>query len=111
MTVYIIQEMRGRDISDASEFGPLDILLPALEQATLSVQPTIRRMLRKLSKFNDNDYLLLAGDPAAIAIAGALAAQFNRGRFKLLKWDRITSQYLPLNVDLNYKVGATSEQF
>jgi len=111
MTVYIIQEMRGRDVSDASAFGPLDILIPALEQASLSVQPTIRRMLSKLSKFTDDDYLLLAGDPAAIAIASALAAQHNGGRFKLLKWDRLESRYLPLKVDLNYRPGVTSERF
>ena len=79
MTVFIVQEMRGRDITDAAEFGDLDILLPAKEQASLSTQPTVRRMIRKLSKFTDEDYLLLAGDPAGIAIAAALAAQNNMG--------------------------------
>ena len=111
MTVFIIQEMRGRDISDASEFGDLEILLPAKEQASFSTQPTIRRMVRSLSKFSDDDYLLLAGDPAGIAIAGALAAQNNRGYFKMLKWDRLDQKYYPLEVNLNQKLGGKSEQF
>jgi len=78
MTVFIVQEMRGRDITD-----------------------TVRRMIRKLSKFTDDDYLLLAGDPAGIAIASALAAQHNMGRFKVLKWDRLEQRYYPLEVNLN----------
>ena len=89
-----------RDITDAAEFGDLDILHPAKEQASLSTQPTVRRMIRKLSKFTDEDYLLLAGDPAGIAIAAALAAQNNMGRFKVLKWDRLEKRYYPLDVNL-----------
>ena len=102
MTVFIIQEMRGRDISDASEFGDLQILLPAKEQASFSTQPTIRKMVKSLSKFCDDDYLLLAGDPAGIAIAGAIAAH-NRGYFKMLKWDRLDKKYYPLEVNLHQK--------
>ena len=55
-----------------------------------------------LSKFTDEDYLLLAGDPAGIAIASALAAQNNMGRFKVLKWDRLEQRYYPLEVNLNF---------
>ena len=105
MTVYITQEMRGRDITDATSFGDIDILLPAGEQTSFSTQPTIRRMMRKLSKFSDDDYLLLAGDPAAIALASALAARHNAGRFKMLKWDRQEGKYYPLEADLNFKPG------
>ena len=60
MTVYITQEMRGRDITDATSFGDIEILLPAGEQASYSTQPTIRKLGRKLGKFTDEDYLLLA---------------------------------------------------
>ena len=101
MTVYITQEMRGRDITDATAFGELEILLPAEEQTSYSTQPTVRRMARKLSKFTDDDYLLLAGDPAAIA------SRYNAGRFKLLKWDRQEAKYFPLSVDLNHRPGGT----
>ncbi len=103
MTVYITQEMRGRDITDATSFGDVEILLPAGEQTSYSTQPTIRRMLRKLSKFSDDDYLILSGDPAAIALAAALAARVNSGKFKMLKWDRQEGKYFPLQADLNYR--------
>ena len=103
VTVYITQEMRGRDLSDAVVFGELDILVPAKDQIALSAMPTVRRMERKLSKFTDSDYLILAGDPVCIGIACALAAVNNNGRFKVLKWDRLESRYLPIAVNLFHR--------
>lgn len=100
MTVYITQEVRGRDLSDALEFGDLDILIPAKEQVALSAIPTLRRMERKLVKFTSDDYLMLSGDPVCIGIACALAAVANNGRFKVLKWDRLEEKYYPIEVDL-----------
>lgn len=100
MTVYITQEVRGRDLSDALEFGDLDILIPAKEQVALSAIPTLRRMERKLVKFTSDDYLMLSGDPVCIGIACALAALANNGRFKVLKWDRIEERYYPIEIDL-----------
>lgn len=100
MTVYITQEVRGRDLSDALEFGDLDILIPAKEQVALSAIPTLRRMERKLVKFTSDDYLMLSGDPVCIGIACALAALANNGRFKVLKWDRLEERYYPIEVDL-----------
>jgi len=100
VTVYITQEVRGRDLSDALEFGDLDILIPAKDQVSLSAIPTLRRMERKLVKFTSDDYLMLSGDPVCIGIACALAALANNGRFKLLKWDRLEERYYPIEVDL-----------
>ena len=44
MTVYIVQEMRGRDLSDAVTFGDIEILVPASEQASYSTQPLIKQL-------------------------------------------------------------------
>lgn len=103
MTVYITQEVRGRDLTDALGFGDLDILVPAKEQIALSSGPLVKRMERKLSKFSDNDFLMLAGDPVCIGVACALAAVSNNGRFKVLKWDRLEQKYFPINVNLYQK--------
>lgn len=110
VTVFIVQEMRGRDITDASEFGDLEILLTAKEQIgsflmlgenPMSVVPDAirRRMLEKLKTFSEKDYLLLAGDPAAIALASAIVSYITSGCFKVLKWDRLEQKYFPLLVD------------
>ena len=118
MTVFIVQEMRGRDITDASEFGDLEILLTAKEQigsflinpnlhqrhyqqCNMSVVPDAirRRMLEKLKTFSEKGFLLLAGDPAAIALASAIVSYITSGCFKVLKWDRLEQKYFPLLVD------------
>ena len=56
MTVYITQEVRGRNISDAASFGDLQILIPAKEQVAYSTQPTVRKISRGLKDFNDEDF-------------------------------------------------------
>jgi len=97
--VYAVQETQN-DITQAMDFGTIDVLLPPGAQIAFSPAPTVRRIQRKLSKYTDEDYLLLIGDPAAIGIACAVAAAYNHGRFKMLKWSRKENRYYPVSVDL-----------
>lgn len=97
--VYVVQETQN-DITSAMDFGTIDVLLPPGSQIAFSPAPTVRRIQRKLSKYTDEDYLLLIGDPAAIGIACAVAAAYNHGRFKMLKWSRKENRYYPVSVDL-----------
>ena len=99
MTVFVVQEAIGKNLLPAAKFGDIKILLPA-GQVAYSPAPTVRRLREKLSHFSDNDYLLLMGDPAAIAIAGAVACERNNGKMRLLKWDRQERQYFPIDVDI-----------
>lgn len=100
MTVYVIQETAGRNILPAKDFGDLEVLLPPNSNIVLSPGPTVRRLKKGLAKFNDEDYLLLMGDPAAIGIACAVASRANHGKMNLLKWDRLSSEYFPIEVNL-----------
>lgn len=97
--VYVVQETQN-DITSAMDFGTIEVLLPPGAQIAFSPAPTVRRIQRKLSKYTDEDYLLLIGDPAAIGIACAVAAAYNHGRFKMLKWSRKENRYYPVSVDL-----------
>ena len=101
MTVYVVQEVKGRNILSAEKFGTLELLLPEGSQLVLSTGPTVRRLRYRLRNFNDDDYLLLIGDPSAIGIACAGAATNNRGQFKCLKWDKREYKYYPVEVNLN----------
>ena len=99
MTVYVLQEM-GRNIRSAEKFGDLKIVLPDNKQMILSSGPLTFKLQKELRDFNDNDYLLLIGDPAIIEVAGAIAADINNGRFKVLKWDRNETKYYDIEIDL-----------
>ena len=107
--VFVIQETSIHDISSALDYGDIDVLLPPGSQIAFSPGPTVRRIRRKLMSFNDKDYLLLIGDPAAIGIACAVASEANNGRFKMLKWSKKEMRYFPVSVDLNEK-GELYEQ-
>ena len=99
MTVYVLQEM-GRNVRSAEKFGDLKIVLPDNRQIVLSSGPLTFKLKHELKDFNDNDYLLLMGDPAIIALAGAVASDVNGGRFKVLKWDRDEKKYYDIEIDL-----------
>ena len=98
MTVYVTQEM-GRSIRSAEKFGDLKVLLPDNRQI-VSSGPITFKLQQELKDFNDDDYLLLIGDPAIIAVAAAAAAKINNGRFKVLKWDRDDKTYYDIEIDL-----------
>lgn len=100
MTVYIVQEVPGRNVLSALSYGQLEVLLPPGMQVTLSSGPVVRRLKGALRNFGDNDYLLLMGDPVAIGIACSVAGMVNQGRYKMLKWDREQRLYYPLQVNL-----------
>ena len=99
MTVYVLQEM-GRNVRSAEKFGDLKVVLPDNRQIVLSSGPLAFKLQQELKDFNDNDYLLLMGDPAIIALAGAVASDVNGGRFKILKWDRDEKKYYDIEIDL-----------
>lgn len=97
--VFVVQEVVGRNFLPAQEFGKVKVLLPPGNIA-FSSGPTMRRLNSALAKYGEEDYLLMAGDPAAIAMAGAVACDRNRGRMKLLKWDRQERRYYVVQCDI-----------
>ena len=101
MTVFIIQEVPGRNIASAQSFGKLVPLLPERTNLMLTTGPAVRKVKRVLSSFNDEDFLLLMGDPAAIGLACGVAATVNQGRFSVLKWDRQAAVYYPVSINLH----------
>tara|TARA_R100000306_G_C4359463_1_gene134537 strand:- start:341 stop:655 length:315 start_codon:yes stop_codon:yes gene_type:complete len=102
MTVYVLQEM-GRNVRSAEKFGDLKVLLPDNKQIVLSSGPLTHKLQKELKDFNENDYLLLIGDPAIIAVAGAIVSNINNGKFKVLKWDRDEKKYYDIEIDLRGK--------
>jgi hypothetical protein len=110
MTVYITHEMRGRDISTALEYGAVKVVLPI--ECQITDNPTqkgvaIEIVEDTLRDFNDEDYLLLAGDPACIAICFTIAALNNNGHVRILKWDRLRESYYP--VEIQIEIGESDD--
>ena len=94
--VYVVQNQIGKDISQANTFGKLVILLEPGLQINGDSSDVTNKLFERLVSFSDEDYLLLIGDPVAIGLSVAIAAEINNGQVNLLKWDRRTSRYLPI---------------
>ena len=101
MTVFVVQEMPNRDILSAEKYGELVPILPPGYQLILSPGPTVQKIKKVLKDFNDEDYLLLMGDPSLIGGACSIAAKNNIGKYKVLKWDRERRKYYPLEININ----------
>ncbi|WP_448506569.1 hypothetical protein [Immundisolibacter sp.] len=90
------------NLTPAVQYGKIQVLIPAGASLISSV-PTVRTLREKLRNFCDDDYLLPIGDPSIMMAAGAIAAEFNHGRIKVLRWDRKQRCYIPIQIDTSGK--------
>ena len=104
-SVFITQEVEGRNFFPARRYGTLVPLLPSNAQVVFSSEPVTRKIKRALSKFSDKDFLLLSGDPIIMGLSMMVAAEMNRGYMKLLKWDKHEKDYYEVVVDFFNKKG------
>ena len=114
-TVYVIQEIPGTasgnpkiNIMGASKYGEFKFLLPELSQMIFSHGPLIFKLRNLLKNFNQDDYLLLTGDPAIIGVACSIVSDMTNGKYNLLKWDKQERQYYPIEINL-YEKGEIDE--
>jgi hypothetical protein len=96
-TVYFTQELRGRDVSEAAQFGDIAIVIPHYKVKAKDPMQLYEEAHTVLKNFTEDDYLLLAGDPNIICICSAILA-VSLGEFKTLKWDRLLKTYLKSNL-------------
>jgi hypothetical protein len=100
MTVYVTQENPRVNIVSALQWGDLEPLTSPFDQIHLDPGRVVASIRGKLRGFGDDDWLLAMGDPAIIGIAFAIAAEVNRGRVNLLKWDKTEKSYYPVKIGL-----------
>ncbi len=83
------------DVSGARVFGDIVVLCPPqASQFPLDLLTTLRYQLRN---YTSGDYVLLLGDP--IAIAMTLRVIFEKGGVvQVLRWNRYTRSYVPVPI-------------
>lgn len=98
------------DLTRAGDFGPLVFLTPdGLLRMTQG--EIVAHISRGLEDYTADDYLLLVGDPRAMAIAAAIAADRADGRLKMLQWDRRDECYRVISVQLWEADGAQQQEY
>lgn len=97
-TVYLTHEDPRFDYTPARKFGRLIKPIFPPGQIQLSPQVALYRARLILREIDGSDWIALVGDPIKIGICVAVAAE-RLGRLRLLKWNRHTLEYLPIEVD------------
>lgn len=108
--VYVIQEVPGTEegrpkinILGAKKYGEIKMLLKEDSQIIFSPGPIVFKLKKLLKDFNQDDYLLLTGDPAIIGVACSVVSDLTGGQYKLLKWDKQERQYYPIELNIYNK--------
>ena len=113
--VYVIQHVAGTqagnpkiNIIGAQKYGDFKFLLPEFSQIIFSPGTLIYKLRKGLKNFNENDHLLLTGDPAIIGVACSIVSDITNGKYNLLKWDKQERKYYPISINL-YEKGEVDE--
>lgn len=85
------------DVSGAAKFGEVVTMMPP-EANRLNTAPLAQALREKMAAFTADDYVVALGDPTIFAIVACLAVRHCNGNLRMLKWDRMTADYLPVEV-------------
>jgi hypothetical protein len=104
MTVYVTQELKGRDLSSALAFGDLRVVVPAgVDVVPDKVNQVLDAIWNTMRTFNaEEDFLLLSGDPVIIGAVCSAAVDFVEDDvpLRVLRWDRIDRRYIQFDFNL-----------
>jgi hypothetical protein len=98
--VFVVQDDGHKNLAPALEFGELRVLATRDVPMFGNVNPTIKAALSVLAPFlPEEDYLLCIGDPLLIGVAMHTILS-NHKYVRCLKWDRQTSKYYPITIEI-----------
>lgn len=81
------------NLDPARKHGELTVILPP-NANRLHTAPLLEVLKAAMKDFTEEDWLVAVGDPSLIAASACIAARKTGGILRLLKWDRLTSDYL-----------------
>ena len=81
------------NMEPAKKYGELVVMLPP-NANRLHTEPLCEALRERMDNFTKDDYLIAIGDPSIIAASACIAARKTGGLLRLLKWDRLTSDYI-----------------
>lgn len=85
------------NMSPAARYGDMCIMLPP-DANRLHVAPLVAAMKEQMKDFTEDDYIVAVGDPSLIAAAAVIATRKASGVLRILKWDRIRAEYIPVEI-------------
>jgi len=87
------------NLEPANAFGEIVVMLPP-NANRLHINPLIIALREQMKDFTKDDYIIAVGDPSLIAAASCIAVRKTSGLLRILKWDRQTSSYIPVEANV-----------
>ncbi|TAK94337.1 hypothetical protein EPO05_06480 [Patescibacteria group bacterium] len=87
-TVFVIQDVNGKNLLPAGEHGKLRVILSGREDP----ETAMSKLQDAMEGFTSIDFLLLIGSPINIALAAHIALR-KLGSVNFLVWDRTNYRY------------------
>lgn len=87
------------NVESANQFGEVKVMLPP-NANRLHIAPLVAALKEQMQGFGADDYVVAIGDPSLIAAASCIAVKKTAGWLRMLKWDRQTSQYIAVEVQI-----------
>ena len=85
------------NMAPAEKYGELVVMLPP-DANRLHTAPLVAAMKDQMRDFTAEDYVVAVGDPSLIAAAAVIATRKSGGLLRILKWDRMRAEYLPVEI-------------
>lgn len=98
-TTWLVQEDKKRDYSAAEEYGNLKVIFSSIGR-NFSSEGAVAQARRVVDQMDENDYIIMAGDPALCAICVTAAVE-QKGFCKILRWDRVQLKYSEMTIDFD----------
>ncbi len=105
--VYVVQKQMRYDsdkgisvprfptIALAEKFGSLVYCLNPNEHP-FEPESVVGNLHEALKDFNQDDYLILVGNPVILGLATAIASHYNSGNVTFLQWSNRSNDYIPI---------------
>lgn len=95
--VYVVHDQQKLNLLPAEQYGEITPCLSGNYGRAMGrrVYGFLRESLRDVKK---EDFILPVGNPAYIAMAGAIVMD-KLGSMNILQWDNMTQQYIVVEVD------------
>ena len=107
--VYICSPVHGMNLLPAQEYSDeTPIFLYDGPPLSFNSEQIIRTIHENVKGASPGDFLVLCGDPSIMALCAIEVYEETNGKFKILKWDKKTNKYYPINIkypDYEYEYG------
>ena len=87
------------NMEPARKHRELVVLLPP-NANRLHIMPLLTALREGMATYTADDWIVAVGDPSLLAAAACIAARKTGGLLRILKWDKMSSDYIAMEMNI-----------